>query len=408
MAALTILHTSDWHIGHQLYRNRRDDEFKAFLAWLGEVIAREHVDVLLVAGDVFDVAMPSTSAQSLYYDFLSSAAASGARHIVITAGNHDSPSFLTAPRQLLEGMRISVVGAASANPGDEVIVLRDQSGNPQAIVCAAPFLRERDIRSSQPGEGIEARERSMVEGVRTHYQTLAGIAVKKRDELGGKIPIIATGHLHAMGALSGTGVRDLYIGGLGAMTMDIFPPVFDYVALGHFHKPQKVGGMDTRRYCGSPLPMGFDELSDSKEVVVVRFNNNIPEIRSITVPRFRAMLSIRGGAESILSELGRLRDSTTEDEGEIWIEVRYAGNEPPGDLLDAMDKLIRDTPLRVLCVKREGKISTPGIFVKERDLSQIEPMEMFDRLLEMRNLDGAGKKEMRDAFQELLADLRSG
>jgi len=98
---MKILHTSDWHIGRTLYGRKRYEEFEAFLVWLAGTIIQEQVDVLLVAGDVFDTSAPSNRAQELYYRFLCRIAASSCRHVVVTAGNHDSPSFLNAPRELL-------------------------------------------------------------------------------------------------------------------------------------------------------------------------------------------------------------------------------------------------------------------------------------------------------------------
>ncbi|NQS72549.1 MAG: exonuclease subunit SbcD, partial [Desulfobulbaceae bacterium] len=142
---MKILHTSDWHIGRALYGRKRYEEFKAFLDWLAETIQQNAINTLLVAGDVFDTSTPSNRAQELYYRFLCRVAASTCRHVVIVAGNHDSPSFLNAPKELLKALDVHVVGSA-ANPEDEVLVLRNEQKAPELIVCAVPYLRDRDIR----------------------------------------------------------------------------------------------------------------------------------------------------------------------------------------------------------------------------------------------------------------------
>jgi DNA repair protein SbcD/Mre11 len=98
---MKLLHTSDWHIGRTLFGRKRYDEFEAFLTWLAETIQHKEIDALLVAGDVFDTSAPSNRAQELYYRFLCRVAASSCRHVVVVAGNHDSPSFLNAPKELL-------------------------------------------------------------------------------------------------------------------------------------------------------------------------------------------------------------------------------------------------------------------------------------------------------------------
>lgn len=152
---MKLLHTSDWHLGRALYGRKRYAEFEAFLNWLAGLIEAEGINVLLVAGDVFDNSVPSNHAQELYYRFLCRVAATPHRHVVVTAGNHDSPSFLNAPRELLKFLNIHVVGYASAQVEDEVILLAGPDGEPQLIVCAIPYLRDRDIRTAEAGEGKE-------------------------------------------------------------------------------------------------------------------------------------------------------------------------------------------------------------------------------------------------------------
>ena len=125
---MKILHTSDWHLGRSLYGRKRYKEFSAFLDWLAQTIEDENVDALLVAGDVFDTSTPSNRAQELYYRFLCRVAASSCRHVVVVAGNHDSPSFLNAPKELLRALNVYVVGAVTESLEDEVIVLEK---NPQ-------------------------------------------------------------------------------------------------------------------------------------------------------------------------------------------------------------------------------------------------------------------------------------
>ncbi|MDD2999240.1 MAG: exonuclease subunit SbcD, partial [Candidatus Riflebacteria bacterium] len=113
---MKILHTSDWHIGRVLHARKRYDEFEAFFKWLFETIEAQKVDALLIAGDVFDTSMPTNRAQQLYYRFLCRVAGSCCRHVVVVGGNHDSSSFLDAPKELLKGLNVHVVGAASGCP----------------------------------------------------------------------------------------------------------------------------------------------------------------------------------------------------------------------------------------------------------------------------------------------------
>ena len=109
---IKILHTSDWHLGRTLYSKKRYEEFETFLHWVQRTVQQNNIDVLLIAGDIFDNGTPSNKAQELYYQFLSSMAVSNCRQVVITAGNHDSPSFLSAPKELLKFLDIHVISRA--------------------------------------------------------------------------------------------------------------------------------------------------------------------------------------------------------------------------------------------------------------------------------------------------------
>jgi len=285
---IKILHTSDWHLGCSLYGRKRYEEFSAFLDWLAQTIDDEKVDALLVAGDVFDTSTPSNRALELYYRFLCRVAASCCRHVVVIAGNHDSPSFLNAPKELLRALNVYVVGSMTDEPTDEVIVLKNNpqisqmdADNVEAIVCAVPYLRDKDMRTVEAGETIDGKNRKLIEGVKKHYEAVVKLAETKRNNLRKSaqsadkhIPIIAMGHVFTAGGktVDGDGVRELYVGSLAHVGEEVFPSSIDYLALGHLHVPQAVGSAEHIRYCGSPIPMGYGEATQEKKVVLVEFN----------------------------------------------------------------------------------------------------------------------------------------
>ena len=275
---LTLLHTSDWHLGRRLYGKPRYDEFKQFLDWQLQTIREQQVDVLLIAGDVFDTTTPSNQAQNLYYNFLSQVCHTHCRHVIIVAGNHDSASFLDAPKQLLKAFNIHIIGSMTDNLADEVITLFDQTGKPELIVMAVPYLRDRDVRTVGSGERLDDKERKLAQGIQAHYQAITEIALQQQAKLPAthhcRIPMVATGHLFTVGGQTaeGDGVRDLYVGSLGSIGAEIFHPHIDYVALGHLHIPQVVGGQARVRYSGSPIAMGFGECGQQKQVHLVRFD----------------------------------------------------------------------------------------------------------------------------------------
>ncbi len=287
---LTILHTSDWHLGRRLYGRMRYEEFEAFLSWLEETISAQKVDVLIVAGDIFDTMTPSNRAQALYFEFLGRVSKSCCQHVVIVAGNHDSPTFLDAPSQVLKFLNVHVIGTACDDLTDEVLVLNDADGTPHCIVAAVPYLRDRDVRSSSAGESTDSKDANVIKGIRAHYDEVASIAKAQQAKLAeanqGHIPIIATGHLFAAGGTTtdDDGVRELYVGSLGKISADMFDECFDYVALGHLHVPQRVGGRESIRYSGSPIAMGFGEARQQKQVLLVKFGEASKQVTDETSP----------------------------------------------------------------------------------------------------------------------------
>lgn len=400
---MRILHTADWHIGKTLYRQKRYEEFDAFLSWLAETIHQQEVDVLLVAGDVFDTSAPSNLAQQLYYRFLCKVAASPCRHVIVTAGNHDSPSFLNAPKELLQALNIHVIGSITENHADEVFLLRDEKGAPELIVCAVPYLRDSDIRSSEPGESIEDKERKLVEGIRSHYHSVCTLAEQMRKDLLSEIPIVAMGHLFTAGGqtVDGDGVRDLYVGSLAHVTSVIFPTCIDYLALGHLHVPQRVNGSETMRYCGSPIPMGFGEAKQNKSVCLVDFEQPTPNVSLIKVPLFQALERIQGSWDEIVAAIGELATK-----GRAWLEIIYEGNALTGDLSEPLKAAIAGTELEVLRVKNLQMMDHALSRIREDEtLDDLSVHDVFARCLTLHDVPIEQHPELLQAYQETLLSL---
>ncbi|MBE2887247.1 exonuclease SbcCD subunit D C-terminal domain-containing protein [Geobacter anodireducens] len=401
---MKILHTSDWHIGRTLYSRKRYEEFEAFLSWLAKTIQQNEIDALLVAGDVFDTSAPSNRAQELYYRFLCRVAASSCRHVVVVAGNHDSPSFLNAPKELLKALDVHVVGSSTASPEDEVLVLCNEQDAPELIVCAVPYLRDRDIRVAEAGESVEDKERKLIEGIRTHYAAVAALAEQKREELGGDIPIVGTGHLFTAGGqtVDGDGVRELYVGSLAHVTSGIFPACFNYLALGHLHVPQKVNGSETIRYSGSPLPMGFGEAKQQKSVCQVEFHSTAASVQLIDVPVFQKLERVKGDWDGISSRILEL--TATDTQG--WLEVIYDGTEVIGDLRERLEAAISGTQMEILRIKNNRIIERVlGQIHEEETLDDLNVNDVFERCLAVHDVPEEQRPELLRAYQETVSSL---
>lgn len=404
---MKIIHTSDWHIGRSLYGRKRYEETEAFLDWLVQTITAENVDALLVAGDIFDNSAPGNQAQELYYRFLCRAAESPCRHVVITAGNHDSPAFLNAPREVLRYLNVHVIGCITGNVADEVLVLDDHQGEPALIVCAVPYLRDRDIRTSETGESPEDKEMKLLAGICRHYQEVCTAAEEVRTILNRPLPIVAMGHLFAAGGqtVEGDGVRSLYVGSLARVGNDIFPSLIDYLALGHLHIPQQVGHSDTRRYSGSPLPMGFGEAGQSKNVYMVDFADIQPAVKAITIPAFKALECIRGDWETIACRLEKLKETETP----MWLEIIYEGKEIITDLRERLDQATAGTRLEILRARNSGviqRVLTPEH--SEETLDEMDLNEVFSRCLDAHDIPDTQRASLLKTYQEVLTMLETG
>lgn len=401
-----LLHTSDWHLGRTLYlKKERQEEHNAFLEWLQKTIKEHQIDLLIVAGDIFDTALPSNSSQKIYYDFLLKVHNCGCNNVVIVGGNHDSPSFLNAPKEILAAaFNVYIVGNASENIEDEVIVIYDNSKNPVAIVCAVPFLRERDISRFVEGETYNDRSKRIAESIKKHYETIAEIAENKRNILGKNIPIIATGHLAVAGGktIGDDGVRDIYIGNIECVGREIFPKIFDYVALGHFHISSVIE--NNIRYCGSPIPMGFGEAKQKKIVYTAEFESEKIKIESLEIPVFQRLESIIGNKEDIENKLNELKKSNDS----VWIEIIYDGVDIFQDFSYWANEKISGSKIEILKLQNKQYL-TEVLKIEDntKPLDELDKFDVFDKLLEKNNISQEQKDELKNSYNEIVIELNT-
>lgn len=398
---MRVLHTSDWHLGRLLYGQKRHHEFAAFLTWLHETIIEQAIDVLLVAGDIFDTNTPGNQAQQLYYQFLARLSATNCRHIVVIGGNHDSPSFLDAPSTLLKALNVHVIGEACDDPREEVIAL-EANGQLEAVICAVPYLRERDLRRVVDDETADDKDRKLIEGIRHHYQRAAEHAASLRGDK--PVPIIGMGHLFITGGQlqEGDGVRDLYVGSLGQVPLQVLPD-FDYLALGHLHVPQVVAGTEHIRYCGSPVAMGFGEVHQQKVVLAVEFNGRHAAVTSIPVPVFQRKARIQGDLSALSIQLQAL----VKEQASIWVEVDYTGQASANELRGELSERVEGSDVAILRVRNtQRREQVMQRTLSEATLAELSPSEVFQRRLELEALDEQQQARMITLHQQLLQTMQ--
>jgi exonuclease SbcD len=394
---MKILHTSDWHLGQIFMGKSREEEHKAFLDWLFKVIVDKNINLLIVAGDIFDTATPPNYALELYYNFLTKLSLSSCENIIITAGNHDSIATLKAPKQLLQALHIHVIASGDKDENEVIEIFSKE--RLEGIVCAVPFLRDYIVRKSVSSQTMSDKEYSLTQGIKEHYESVYNEALKLVD--GQDIPIIATGHLTTTGSKTSESEREIYIGTTLDIDSTFLGKNFDYVALGHLHINQKVG-YEHVRYSGSPIPLSFSESTSQKKVNIIEFKNKNKTISELDIPLYRPLMMLRGDVESILKKLECVEDKTT------WIEV-HINDENPFHANQVIRDKAKELELILLAVKID-KVEKV-LYTKDFDaisLDELNPLDVFKQLIEKDTLeDKRFVQELVLNFKQILSEVQN-
>lgn len=393
---MKLLHTSDWHLGQNFMGQSRSEEHEDFLDWLVGVIREQEIDILVVAGDIYDTGTPPNYARQIYYNFLKELTTiESLGTTIITAGNHDSISTLHASKELLEILDIHVI--TSGGEGEEELIPITRDGELRAIVCAVPYLRDSVVRDSASGESSSDKESLYNQGIKAHYEKLHTQALELQAER--DIPIIATGHLTTVGSRSSDSEREIYIGGKLDIGGDYLGAMFDYVALGHLHINQRVG-FEHVRYSGSPIPLSFSEASNDKRVNIVSFDGSDISVEELVIPQRRTLTRIKGDTESIESSLKQIEDKNA------WIEIAIIDDNPTH-----ANRLIRELAseldLTLLAVKIEK--TQKQLQAKELQaisLDELSIVDVFTKRLELEELESESfHEELLNIFKQVVAEV---
>ncbi len=402
---MKILHTADWHLGHYLkgQENTRLEEHKLFLSWLLDTIENEQIDLLLVAGDIFDSANPPHWAEEQYYRFLADVCRTVCKNVLIIGGNHDSPTNLNAPKEILKFLNVHIVGKASDNLQDEIVLIEEKD-KVALVICAVPFLRDSDIRKAISAENITETERRIKEGIIQHYHQVADLVT---DYKKAHIPILATGHLYAAKSQTSDSEKEIHIGNQGQIEVEKLPTIFDYVALGHIHRPQKVGGNQHIRYSGSPIPLSFSEYSDRKQITIVEIEaHGLTSIQEVEIPLTRPLLSFKGSLAEVEKKILSYEKKSSLTP---WAEVKVVLQEYVSNLSEKIQTLGKEKGINILkvnidydvtCLPQSEPTTLPS-------LSELTPLEVFKQKCaqENRNLANEDYKQVLEAFQLLLEEV---
>jgi DNA repair protein SbcD/Mre11 len=300
---MRILHTSDWHVGKRLKGVSRLEEQAQVLAEIVSIADREGVDLVLIAGDLFENATPSPDASALVYRTLLGLRGTGAK-VVLVAGNHDNQGGLEALRPLLREVGITALGQVARASAGGVVELTTGSGE-RAVIVLLPFLSQRFVVRADALMAGEAAEHNASYDDRVRRIIASLCASFAPDAVN-----LVVAHLMVRGGKLGGGERDAQT--IFEYTVDAmaFPGSAHYVALGHLHRFQQVGGTLPAYYSGSPLQVDFGESEDAKGVVIVDAVPGVPaKVRFLPLTAVRRLRTVRG----TLGELSAIAGTTGDD-----------------------------------------------------------------------------------------------
>lgn len=406
------LHTADWHLGQLFFQYDRTEEHSQFLKWLVQYIKDEKIDVLLISGDVFDHANPNIKSLQMWYQFLREISDTNPQLIIIViAGNHDSASRLEAPQPLLDENRIRIIGTVRRDENGEIpmnqfcIPVYNSSKELEAYCLAIPFLRLGDFPQ------VIDEQLNYSQGVSRMYQYANDYI---RENLHKDIPRIALGHLHALNAEQADDdnfERDI-MGGVDNIPVTAFSDEIQYVALGHIHKAQKIGGKEYIRYSGSPIPMSFSEIMYNHQVVTFETKGGkVENIQTVSIPVHTSLTKVPDKhlpLTEVLQELSKLPKSGSESTPAPYLEVRIHLTLPEPQLKKQIEDALADKHVRLARIDVQKTVAEQSQAQVEtlKELKDLKPFDVFQKLY-FKEYQEQPSEELSRLFHEVCTDIEN-
>lgn len=410
-----FLHTSDWHLGQFFYNHSRHYEHQQFLSWLLTQIQEKQPHALLIAGDIFDVINPGSQAQKQLYQFLADAHRI-APHMqtLMIAGNHDSGYRIEQVEPLLEKYNAKTVGVIRWNEDktldlDRLLLpIYNQNQDIVAWCLALPFLRSAEIT------GFNEHTTNSKNAIAYLHQQL--IAEAKRRKTPDQALILMS-HAHMQGGETSDSERPIIIGNEEALSTTLFEDAVDYVALGHLHKPQKVGQPHIR-YSGSPIPLSFSEINYKHQVVEVKIDpsqdtDSRLQFEAVEIPRCIQLHRIRGELNEVLQQLKALPHSVIENiDHREYVDIEYYSLTPPQpNLRQQFEAALPPDRYRLVRISRQyvNKDATNSNTTQHIALEPPTPEKLFQNIWEKQgySADDAVLKDFLSLVQEAQKHLEN-
>lgn len=382
---MKILHTSDWHLGHTLYNYDRTEEQMVMLLQMVNIVKEEQPDVFLLCGDVYHTPQPSAAVQTMFTNALVQIRdANPGMTIVITAGNHDSGSKHDIFRTPWKALKVYTVGTIDASQKEELVVEVQGKG----YVIAVPYVNERNMPKG-------------------FFQELIDIVGEKNV---GNLPVVMMAHTTVRGCdfAGHDNASEYAVGGIDSYNLDEMGIGYDYLALGHIHHGQYIhSGKHNVRYCGTPIPVSFDErYMHSVSIVEIAEHGERPTVKEIEINPHRPLVTLPTEGVATWEDAKALLENYPND-----IDAYIRLNVEVDDFLpveaNAEAQMICEEKKCKFCVinsqrlkrsRREAKIMSVQEFKTEN------PIGIAERYAE--DLGKTFDSEMKELFNEALAALK--
>lgn len=377
---MKFLHTSDWHLGHSLYNFDRTTEQQAFLKQLTEAVRTHQPDALLVSGDIYHYSSPSASTQRMYTDaMLAIHEACPTMQIVVTAGNHDSSSRLETDSNLWKHFRVQVIGNIERKDDGilwekHIVPLTDTSGKLTGYVIAVPHCYPQNFPALHPDVPRDERQTDFF---RTLLQETG-----KRNTAG--VPVILMAHLAVAGSdITG---HDETVGGMDYLPVETLGEGYDYLALGHIHCPQTLRETERfARYCGSPLPVSFDEAyPHSITCVELVRHGDTPTLEIIPIDNPIPLVTLPKAPAPFDTALKELQAFPADRPAYIRLNVLLKDYLSP-DCNEQASQAVRNKACRFCYIRTQREssaTSAPAPSLNIQELKEQSPLDVADRYFE--------------------------
>ena len=270
------------------------------------------------------------------------------------------------------------------------------------LVAAVPYLRDADLRQSISGQTYESRVEALRMGIRNHYERIADHCHSEYKD----VPVMAMGHLYVNGAKTSESEREIHaIGGQAAFSSEHFPEGFSYVALGHIHVPQHVGGNNMVRYCGSPIPLSFAERDNTHQLLQLTVENGeVTAVESVPVPQSRLLRHVTGTLDEVRERLNQLEMTHALPALVEVLVVEDAESLSTRMHFDQLQRDYKDAPFILTKTRLQflnKRKNLESLFDADTHLADLTYLDVFAQRLVMAQVDDSQRDQLIDTYQQL-------